>query len=153
MADVIAGEWRFKATSVETVTVFPDGCRDVIWCAAPGAAAGWRLSALDATARRVAGLTRQQMHGFRLRAGASVSPELFAGALPADPEAGAEAISALCQVEPAVQEVLAGCWVGPCSVAGLAAALRVTPRSIERLLAEKTGRGPLSSTPSNASTT
>lgn len=140
---MILETWRVQALGSAPVTIYPDGCRDVIWWQARGQAPQWRLAPLDLTARRLQGLAGAQMQGFRLRPGAVVSQDLLRVLKPDAPDAG-EAIAALAAVPADLAEVFAAIVeLGPLDVAGLARGLGVSARSLQRLTRAATGQGPL----------
>lgn len=145
MAAVVLEIWRAERMSADPFTIYPDGCRDVIWYALPGEAPRWRLTALDLTSRLLVGVTGASMQGFRLRPGAMVSPDLLCGALRQDtPEDAEAAIAALSVVPDNLAEVLAVCAALPAGgVEGLARRLGVSARTVQRLVVDATAQGPL----------
>lgn len=140
---MILDRWQSHAIVAGQVTVYPDGCRDVIWIAMPGMAPAWVLSPLDAVPRLVSAVAGTKYLGFRLQPGVRIRSALFAAKTLDDPDTAAETISAHCDIAAPVAEVLAACMaLGGGRVATLAQALSVSRRSLERLLTAQTGQGP-----------
>lgn len=142
--NVILEHWQVASLGAAPVTIYPDGCRDVIWWQAKGQAPRWRLAALDITARQLHGLATAQIQGFRLRPGAVVDQRLLAN-LDADcPDGAAGLISEMATVPESLTEILSACTSETALNAGsLARELGVSLRTLQRKTAELTGQGPL----------
>lgn len=144
MVGVILEVWQAQDLPDAPITIYPDGCRDVIWYHLRGQAPQWRITPLDLAARQLSGIGGAQMQGFRLRPGAVVSPDLLRGALRRDaPDKAAIAIADMAQVPSDLDEVLAACAAGGPGVAALARGLGVSARTVQRLTLRLTGQGPL----------
>lgn len=144
MAEVILEVWQAQNMPDTPITIYPDGCCDVIWYQLRGQAPQWRVTPLDLAARQVSGVAGACMQGFRLRPGAVLSPDLMRGVLRRDtPQDAGAAIADMAHVPGDLDEVLAACTKGAQNVAALARELGVSARTVQRLTLRLTGQGPL----------
>lgn len=145
----VLARWQHTSQGPGTTTVLPDGCRDLVLRldTATGQADGM-VTPLDTQARRVNTLRPTQWIGFRLRPGVQVEERaLLAAARAARHSGGWDEGRVLCALEDHVVlharaaealEALQAC----ASVDDAARALGISPRSLERMLAEATGQPP-----------
>lgn len=137
--------WATPSLPACPVTIYPDGCQDVIWVHPPGARPFWKLAALDSTARVIRGDAGAAMRGFRLAPGTVIDPRLFQTLAVEDPdEAAVDTIRALVRRTDHVADMMEACRAAPAEgVAALARHLGLSLRSLQRLAQAETGQGPL----------
>ena len=146
LPDVALDRWRFTARERTTVQVAPDGCRDLIVVAPRVGAPACFVSALMDTTEAPAFAAGDRAVGVRLRPGVSIDEAalvaLLRGGERADDSDVAAAIGAAVRLDARVRDAL-DCLeeAPPLQVAH--ARLGVSPRSLERLLSQRTQRGPL----------
>jgi AraC-like DNA-binding protein len=138
--------WRFTADAPMTVHVPPDGCRDLIAIAPKGGAPTCLVSPLSQASEMHAFAPGDQAMGVRLRPGAQFDDRALLALLRArdgfDDGDLLAAVGAAARVDARVDEALACLHEAP-SLALAHARLGVSARSLERLLAARTRRGPL----------
>jgi AraC-like DNA-binding protein len=135
--------WSSLCGLDEVVRVYPDGCRDIIWSHVPGERPAWLYSPLDDRCRPVAVTRGQAFFGVRLPPGAELPTNVLADLRVDNPESAGEVVRNAYRVDSLVSEVLALLSDGTSSPATALGTVRTSRRSIQRLLAAKTGRGPL----------
>ena len=138
--------WRFEAREAMTVRVAPDGCRDLIVVVPRSGAPVSFVSALADATETPGFAAGDRAVGVRLRAGVRVDERALAASL-----RGGErcddgdlfaAIADAVTLAPRVREALACLREAP-ALALAQGRLGVSERSLERLLSQGTGRGPL----------
>ncbi|MFL6677441.1 MAG: helix-turn-helix domain-containing protein [Burkholderiaceae bacterium] len=138
--------WRFTADAPMTVHVPPDGCRDLIVVAPNGAAPRCLVSALSQACETHAFAAGDQAVGVRLRPGAQFDERALTALLRApgrfDDDDLLGAVGAATRLDAQVDEALACLREAP-SLPLAHARLGVSARTLERLLALRTCRGPL----------
>lgn len=137
--------WRFSSDADSSATVLPDGCRDLIWRAAPDGRGGWIVSELAGGAAQVACAAGEQFAGFRFRPGAEFGEQRLLDAVAArdarDEAAVLAIVDDLVRVDARVAEALDA--LARCRSVGEACGrLGVGERSLERLLRAATGKPP-----------
>jgi AraC-like DNA-binding protein len=141
---MVLARWSASAlvSQREIVSIYPDGCRDVILSALPGHAPTWFLSPLDTQHRRVTLAAGHVLHGFRLAPGVQLPPELLWQLRHDDVDAANTMLTQACHVEPRVAEVLTALSTGEKTTRAIRK-LAISKRSVQRLLENETGQGPL----------
>lgn len=135
-------EWHAE-TSGATFTVYPDGCRDLVWTCLKGLAPFWRLTPLDLHARHLCPPEGTRLVGFRLAPGTVLAPDLWQ-ALRAGVEPDAATVSALAHRPAELDEVMtAAAMAETGTVADLARSVGVSPRSLHRRVVAGTGQPPV----------
>ena len=138
--------WRFTARESTTVQVAPDGCRDLIVVVPSRGAPVSFVSALADATETPEFAAGDRAIGVRLRAGVRVDERELAASL-----RGGErcddgdlfaAIGAAVTLDPRVREAL-DCLQEAPALSMVHARLGVSERSLERLLTQRTQRGPL----------
>ncbi len=146
LPDVALDLWRFTAQERTAVQVAPDGCRDLIVVVPLVGAPACFVSALaDATETPTFGAGDRAV-GVRLRPGAQVD-ELALQALLREGERSDDrdllgAIGAVVTIDARVRDAL-DCLREAPALSTAHARLGVSERSLERLLSQRTQRGPL----------
>lgn len=162
-ADPVLAVWRHAPTRADRVPVLPDGCRDLILHRDPQGRRRCFVSPLTDGPTPVASQPGERYWGFRLRPGIGLEARLpVADGWPAgltdgdaDDSAGEDDgrreaairdwLADRCRRgaarEQALSEALA-CLAVAATVTAAAAALGVTPRTLERLVGPATGRSP-----------
>ncbi|MFL6698077.1 MAG: helix-turn-helix domain-containing protein [Vitreoscilla sp.] len=138
--------WRFTAHEHTTVRVAPDGCQDLIVVVPRIGAPACFVSALADTTQTPSFAAGDRAVGVRLRPGAQFDARALA-ALLGDGERADEvdllaAIGAVVTLDARVREALACLQEAP-PLSCVQRRLGVSERSLERLLSERTRRGPL----------
>ena len=138
--------WRFTAQAPMTVHVAPDGCRDLVVIAPHGGAPTCLVSALSQASETHPFAPGDQAMGVRLRPGAQLDDRALLALLRArdgfDDGDLLGAVGAATRLDARVDEALA-CLAEAPSLPLAHARLGVSARSLERLLALRTRRGPL----------
>lgn len=138
--------WRFAAQVSMTVHVPPDGCRDLIVIVPRGGAPVCLVSPLTQTSETHAFAPGDQAMGVRLRPGAQFDERALTALLRArerfDDSDLLAAVGAATRLDARVDEALSCLGEAP-SLPLAQARLGVSARSLERLLAARTRRGPL----------
>ncbi len=138
--------WRFTARERTTVRVAPDGCRDVIIVVPRAGAPVSFVSALADATETPGFAAGDRAVGVRLRPGAQVDEralaDLLRGGERSDDEDLSSAIGAVVTLDGRVREAL-GCLREAPALATAHRLLGVSERSLERLLSQRTQRGPL----------
>ncbi len=145
-SDLALDLWRFTATRAESVHVPPDGCRDLIVVVTRAGAPVCFVSALADTTETPAFESGDHAVGVRLRPGAQFDEAALLTLLRQgeriDDSDLMNAIGAAVRLDVRVQEALDCLQEAP--PLGIAhARLGVSERSLERLLVQRTRRGPL----------
>jgi AraC-like DNA-binding protein len=138
--------WRFTATRPTTVQVPPDGCRDLIVVVPRAGAPVCLVSALADATETPSFESGDQAVGVRLRPGAEFDEAVLLARLRSgerlDDSDLADAIGTAVRLDERVREAL-DCLREAPPLATAHARLGVSERSLERLLAQRTQRGPL----------
>jgi AraC-like DNA-binding protein len=138
--------WRFTAAGRMTVQVPPDGCRDLIVVVPRVGAPTCFVSALADTTEMPEFESGDQAMGVRLRAGAQLDEVALLARLRhgerIDDSDLLAAIGAVVHLDARVREAL-DCLQEAPPLGAAHARLGVSERSLERLLAQRTQRGPL----------
>ncbi|AHE97515.1 AraC family transcriptional regulator [Thioalkalivibrio paradoxus] len=127
-------EWSYHTVETEPVTVFPDGCRDVLLIDPPGARAFVTLTSFDFRPRHVALPRGTQITGYRLRPGSAVDQPVL-DAIAADPAAALETLSHDIGAADDVGAVIDALALAGISVSGAARSLGTSVRTLQRHLA------------------
>ena len=137
--------WRFTARIDTLVAVPPDGCRDLVVVVAHGQAPRCFVSPLSRSTETHAFAPGDQAAGVRLRPGAQIDERALTawlrGGERCDDADLLAAAGAAATLDPRVDEALACLREAP-SLPLAHARLDVSARSLERLLAARTRRGP-----------
>jgi AraC-like DNA-binding protein len=145
MDSVILARWSYQAVDDASVTVVPDGCRDLIVRCLPGEAPRWLLSPLDDCSRKVEVVAGTFMQGFRLRPGARIDAsallELAKEPRPRERNLGA-CIHEFTTLSASVNEALECLACEASSVRDAASRLGLSARTLQRLITQETGRAP-----------
>lgn len=146
LPDVALDLWRFTARERVAVEVPPDGCRDLIVVVPRRGAPSSFVSALADTTETPSFESGDQAVGVRLRPGAEFDEAVLLALLRhgehIDDSDLAAAIGAAVRLDPRVQEALDCLHEAP-TLDIAHAHLGVSERSLQRLLAQRTQRGPL----------
>jgi len=138
--------WRFTAHAPMTVQVPPDGCRDLVVIVPNGRAPTCLVSALSHASETHAFAPGDRAMGVRLCPGAQLDERALLALLRArdgfDDDDLLGAVAAAARRDAQVDDALACLREAP-SLALAHARLGVSARSLERLLAGRTQRGPL----------
>ena len=146
LPDAALDLWRFAARERTTVRVAPDGCRDLIVVSPHAGAPACFVSALADRMESPSFSAGDRAVGVRLRPGAQVDERALAALLAGGERADAAdllaAIGAAVTLDARVCEALACLQEAP-ALSTAQRRLGVSERSLERLLATGTRRGPL----------
>ena len=146
LPDTALDLWRFAAHEPATVQVAPDGCRDLIVVVPRAGAPACFVSALADTTETPSFSAGDQAVGVRLRPGAQVDERALAALLNGGERADAAdllcAIGAAVTLDLRVHEALECLQEAP-ALRTAQRRLGVSERSLERLLSQRTQRGPL----------
>jgi AraC-like DNA-binding protein len=134
--------WSAVCDADELVRIYPDGCRDIIWSHVPGSAPTWHYSVLDDRSRTVNVVQGQAFCSVRLPPGAELTPGLLSTLRTDARERAIEDALQGWRIDPLVSEVLEALSHGEPARVSLDRKV-MSLRSVQRLLATKTGRGPL----------
>ena len=138
--------WRFVARERTTVQVAPDGCRDLIVVVPRSGAPVSFVSALADATETPGFAAGDRAVGVRLRPGAQIDEralaDLLRGGERSDDGDLSSAIGAVVTLDARVREALACLREAP-ALATAHRRLGVSERSLERLLSQRTQRGPL----------
>jgi len=150
LPDLALELWRFTAPEPLTVQVAPDGCRDLIVIVPKRGAPTCHVSALSDSLETYAFRPGDRALGVRMRPGAQFDeqalPALLRGGERQDDGDLLAALSVATRLDARVDEALTCLAEAPSLALALALAqarLGVSARSLERLLATHTRRGPL----------
>lgn len=147
---LILRQWDFVAATACRSLVLPDGCRDLILVRPAQGAPSWFVSPLADTAYPVASPAGQAYVGLRFHPAACIDEARLLAALRAHHAATppwhaftcvVEAVHEHVRLDPRIAEALAA-LSGSTTVAAARRWLGVGERSLERLLATRTGRPP-----------
>jgi len=127
-------EWSYCAPERDRVTVFPDGCRDVLVINRPGTRASVTLSAFDFRLRHVALPQATVITGYRLRPGTSVDQKVL-DAIAANPAAAREILSNEIGATDDAGAAIGALSLPGASVRGAAKSLGISVRTLQRQLA------------------
>ena len=134
VTDSVFLEWSYRAADTKPVTVFPDGCRDVLVIRPPGAQACVSLSSFDFRPRH-ATLTRATViTGYRLRPGTGVAQRVL-DAIAANPDAAREVLLNELGVIDDLHAVIEALTLTGASVRDVARSLGISVRTLQRHLA------------------
>ncbi|MFG0253639.1 MAG: helix-turn-helix domain-containing protein [Rhodopirellula sp. JB053] len=145
MIDPILDRWEYTARDRSRAIVLPDGCRDLIVRWSRDEQPHWFLTSLDASSRTVESEVGVSMRGYRLRPGVEVDERRLMGAAESrDPHAEAmvDAIESCTKLNRNVAETLAA-LASSNSVEQATQSLSVGKRTLQRLVANCTGKTPL----------
>ena len=146
LPEVALDLWRFAARERTTVRVAPDGCRDVIVVVPRAGAPVSFVSALADATETPGFAAGDRAVGVRLRPGAQIVvralADLLRGGERSDDGDLSSAIGAVVTLDARVREALACLREAP-ALATAHRRLGVSERSLERLLSQRTQRGPL----------
>ncbi|MEO5686592.1 MAG: helix-turn-helix domain-containing protein [Burkholderiaceae bacterium] len=146
LPDVALDLWRFTAVQATAVQVPPDGCRDLIVVAPRSGAPVCFVSVLADATETPDFDTGDQAVGVRLRPGVQIDETallaLVRGGERSDDGDLFAAIGAAAHLDARVREAL-DCLQEAPSLQVARTRLGVSERSLERLLAQRTQRGPL----------
>ncbi len=141
--------WQAGGGRDATATVLPDGCRDLLFHAPPGAKPSWRITDLDDGAYGVRISAASYFKGYRLRPGTSINTMCLLKAmhgLPPDSPGIADRIAQFTHLDPLVKDALHSLEIqgeNGGSVQAAAATLGVGLRRIQRCLKRHTTRSPM----------
>lgn len=143
MKSPVLEKWLSLSKRDGETTVFPDGCRDVIFLRESGEAWRWFVSNLDESARRIT-LKAGCVHiGWRLRPGVSVRADVLSRALHgcSAEEVDEAQIAECCEVPVHLEEIMESLAAGwdTRSAAELAG---TSLRTFQRTTTLLTGKGP-----------
>ena len=126
------------------MTIYPDGCRDVIWTEVPGERPRWIYTdVIDPSARRVESRVGQSYRGWRMRPGVALSDPMLLDHLPDDPDRGLERLTEAMAVPDDLADLLAHLADPDLGRVDLALAeARFSRRTAERLVRSATGHAP-----------
>ena len=145
MTDCVLETWRSTTTDSYSAIVIPDGCRDVIMAIYPDGSLTWHITELDSQSRQVCINPGLSLMGIRLRPGTEIAEQNLLTSLAAcqqDEQAVRERIHHCCHLNHEVAESLECLRNQPKTVAQAAHWLGVTPRTLQRLLINRTGQSP-----------
>lgn len=129
---------HWAATAGAPIPILPDGCRDLIWIQAPGAAPQVAYTGLTGTPTPSRAPRGAKVQGIRLAPGWQVSPQALRelqARSPDDPGDIARALPDICTPQPEAQTVLRA--LGMADISTVARAARhcgISTRSLQRIL-------------------
>jgi len=138
-------EWKFESHLDGETYVLPDGCRDFIVQYSAAGEATWFVSDLSQTSYSVPTITNAKICGIRLEPGVEVLQAKLSSWLHGrDPSVlfGSDQIDEFCLKNENLTDALDCLASGHRTVAYVAAELGVSLRSLQRLVAARTGRTP-----------
>lgn len=141
---MIIDRWDTDSLPFDSVRIYPDGCREVIWFRLPGKAPCWKLSGLDVAVRQLHGAAGAAMRGYRLAPGCVVDEAALLAAL--DPEKPDElaAIGEEASLPADVAELVQAFRFAAAGGVGRSARrLGVSIRTLQRHCCARTGQSPL----------
>lgn len=144
--EVILQRWTYHSHAEATLSILPDGCRDLLYWIIPGRDPFWTVSPLQRTAMTAAMGRETRLVGYRLSPGVEVSDRVLSelGAHSGDdPDESVSRILGLIGRDRRVEEALSAVATLPASVADVALLLGVSARTLERLLLGRTGATPV----------
>ena len=127
-------EWSYCAAERDRVTVFPDGCRDVLVINRPETRAFVTLTAFDFHPRHVALPQATVITGYRLRPGAAVNQRVL-DAIAANPAAAREILSNAIGATDDAGAAIGALALPGASVRGAAKSLGISVRTLQRQFA------------------
>jgi AraC-like DNA-binding protein len=133
-ADSVFFQWSYHSVETEPVTVFPDGCRDVLIIHPPGARPFVTLTPFDFHPRPVALLRGTAITGYRLRPGSAVDQPVL-DAIAVYPAAAREILSHDIGAADGAGAVIDALALPGISVSGAARSLGISVRTLQRHLA------------------
>lgn len=142
---LIAGEWSAVATDDAPFTIYPDGCRDVIYRAVPGHAPQWYISPLDDVPRSALATEGTIYFGYRIKAGAGLQSRNLLALLDGfEPDIGrvSEAVTATSIVDKLAHDALSLLRLERLTLRDVAAQMHVSSRTVQRRILRQTGRTP-----------
>ncbi len=146
LPDAVLATWRHTPRRASSVTILPDGCRDLIVLGRPGERPRWFVSPLMDGVQHGACRPGEVWLGFRFRPGIVLQESDLVSAMgeidAEDSSRTCERIDELVRVDPRVEEALA-CLAACESVASAARACGMSERNLERLVVQRTGRRPI----------
>jgi len=143
---VVLQRWQSTATTRERQSVLPDGCRDLIFRLGPGARPVWLVSDLACRAIPVTVGPGTRHIGYRLCPGVRIEPASLLASMRdgmSDAEITEHLHNYVTPVANVSQALLALRSGRPRGIEGVARALGVQCRSLQRLLRRETGQTPL----------
>lgn len=145
MSQVLLDTWALTAERQVAALVLPDGCRDLIVCHPAGERPYWFVCDLSDRPYEVEVAAGTQLRGFRLQPGVTVDCGPLVAAVQGRDCDDAEVLAHIgdhVRRSPRVAEALDCLASGAASVTAAAAALGVSPRSLQRLIVGATGQTP-----------
>lgn len=134
VVDSVFFQWSYHSVETEPVTVFPDGCRDVLIIHPPGARTFVTLTPFDFHPRPVALLRGTAITGYRLRPGSAVDQPVL-DAIAADSATAPGILSHDIGAADDVGTVIDALALPGASVGGAARSLGISVRTLQRHLA------------------
>jgi AraC-like DNA-binding protein len=144
LPQVVLAVWRHAARDRSHAVVLPDGCCDLIGRTDRRGRTRWFLSTLSETAYSVGFDVGERFVGFRLRPGTGVASEDLLAALHGRAPSNEQLLARIedcCRLDTRLADALA-CLERARTVTMAASDLGVSARSLERLVADQTGRSP-----------
>ncbi|MDD1781386.1 helix-turn-helix domain-containing protein [Enterovibrio sp. ZSDZ35] len=140
--DTVIDIWHSSVTELATLSVVPDGCRDVI-VTEEGEGRAVHVSPLYANTIQVEMRPGVVMMGFRFAPGTSINEAGLLSAIRESPNDIADKIAVFTHLCPNVAEILAQTRIHQGKTSSLASTLGVSERTLQRCLSRETGTSPV----------